>query len=232
MLCVVLRMEATSSPLVSSVVSSWLDGCAAACQLQLTLDVAPFYGGTYAVRNGSDVQPGEMVFAIVDSLPDVPGAIAYHDVTGADVPVAYLALSTCNTLNDVSSAISHELCETAGDPACDLWADDGTHEWARELCDAVESNFYLVNGFAMSDFLLPGFFASNDPGPYSFCQANPSASNVMGICKGPFQLAGGGYQIQRTSGTNEAQVTGKVRKLRAEKVAHWSSRVARRGVWK
>jgi hypothetical protein len=232
MLCVVLVMEATQSPLVSSVVSSWLEGCAAACQLQLTRDVAPVYGGTYAVRAGADIQAGEMVFAIVDSLPDAPGAIAYHDVTGADVPVAYLALSTCNTLNDVSSAISHELCETAGDSACDLWADDGQgHEWARELCDAVESNFYLVNGFAVSDFLLPGFFAPSDPGPYSFCQANPSASNVMGICKGPFQTAGGGYQIQRDSGTHETQITGKVRPMRAAKAAHWSSRVTRRGVF-
>ena len=239
MTCVVLIMEATSSPLVSQVTPAWLARCASACTTQLTRDVAPVYGGAYGVRVGSgssDVQPGEMVFAIVDALPDAPGAIAYHDTSGGDVPVAFLALSTCSTLDDVSTAISHELCETAGDASCDLWADDGQgHEWARELCDAVESNSYgidLGDGQApikVSDFLLPGFFGANDPGPYCFLQANPSAGTAQGIPSAPFATASGGYQVQRTSGGGETQVQGKIRDLRLAKQRHWSSRVYRRG---
>src|SRR5271154_41008 len=168
--CAVLVNQATSSPLAPQVTPAWLVRLATACQLQLTRDVAPIYGGTYDVGADVPIPPRGMVFAIVDALPSAPGAIAYHDVDGADVPVAFLALSTCNTLDDVSTAVSHEFCETAGDASCDLWADDGTHEWARELCDAVESNSYPIDlgdgqpPIRISDFLLPGFFGVNDPG--------------------------------------------------------------------
>lgn len=231
---VVLINEAQTSPLTAQVTPAWLQRCADACAAQLEEHVQPVYGGTYELRVGADptdIQPGEMVFVIVDALPGEPGAVAYHDVNGADVPVGYLALSTCNTLDDVSTAISHECCETAGDGACDLWADDGQgSEWARELCDAVESNSYQVLGIAVSDFLLPGFFGPNDPGPYSFLQANPSLGSSFAVPRGPFQTASGGYQIQRTAGTNETQVTGTVRAHRLAKVLHWSSRPHRRGV--
>lgn len=231
MLNVVLVQKATSSPLLSRVTPEWLARCAVACSTQLIRDLLPVYGGgPYSVRvasDATDIRPGEMVFAILDELPQAPGAVAYHDTMGNDVPAAFLALSTCSTLDDVSSAISHELCETAGDQACNLWADDGHgNEYARELCDAVELSSYPVDigdgkpPINVSDFVLPGFFAPNDPGPYSFTSA----------AKAPFLTAIGGYQIVRTSGTGETQVTGTVRAARVAKHRHWSSRTYRRGV--
>jgi hypothetical protein len=228
---VVFVNDAKTSPLTPLVTPAWLQDCATACLTQLLDHVAPVYGGTYELRvgaNSTDIQDGEVVFAIVDDLPDAPGAIAYHSTNGGDVPTAFLALSTCGTLDDVSTAISHELVETAGDQSCDLWADDGRgYEWARELCDAVESNSYQVNGIAVSDFLLPGFFGQNDPGPYSFLQANPTlAHKLVGIPSGSFQTAAGGYQIKRTAGTNA--VDGAVRLKRLDKFEHWSSRPSRR----
>ena len=65
---------------------------AAASTTYLNEYVAAYWGGVgkYAVRAGggkTDVQPGEIVCAIVDALPDAPGAVAYHDVTGKEVPV-------------------------------------------------------------------------------------------------------------------------------------------------
>lgn len=245
-LCCVIIQEAATSPLVAQVTPAWLARCASAVQTQLSRDVAPIYGGTYGIRVGSgptDVLPGEMVFSIVDSLPDAPGAVAYHDVNGTEVPVALLALSTCSTLDDVSTAISHEMCETAGDAQCDLWADDGNgSEWARELCDAVESNSYPVDmgdggpPIAVSDFLLPAFFGTGAPAPYNYMASiSPPQGNPPSA---PFATAGGGYQIKRDSGANETQVQGHrkarlegtPRSIRAAKVAHWSSRVSRRGV--
>lgn len=231
---VVIVNEAKSSELVTQVTPLWLEKCAAACLVQLQQHVAPIYGGTYEMRLGADptdIQGGEMVFAIVDALPEDPGAIAYHDVNGADVPTGYLALSTCSTLDDVSTAISHEMCETAGDQSCDLWADDGKgSEWARELCDAVESNLYRIDGIAVSDFLLPGFFGPNDPGPFSFVQENPTLPGAGAyVPSGPFATAQGGYQIKRDAGANETSVNGEVRAHRAAKVKHWSSRPYRRG---
>jgi hypothetical protein len=240
-LCFVLIMEATTSPLASQVTPAWLARCATACATQLNRDVAPIYGGTYAVRVGAgptDIRPGEIAFSIVDSLPAAPGAVAYHDTSGNDVPVAFLALSTCNTLDDVSTAVSHEMCETAGDPSCNTWSDDGQgHEWAYELCDAIESNSYSVDDgqggtIPVSDFLLPSFFGAGAPAPYTFVQSQATSfqANVAGYPSAPFAVATGGYEIQRTSGSGETQITGEVRALRKEKVAHWSSHASRRGV--
>jgi hypothetical protein len=223
----VFIMQASTSPLAAEVTPAWLAQVAAAVEVQLNRDVAPHWGGSYAVRvgTGADLQPGEVAFAIVDSLPNAPGAIAYHDVGGGDVPVAFLALSTCSTLGDVSVAISHECCETAGDWSCNFWADDGTGtEWALELCDAVESNAYVVQGVPVSDFLLPAFFAPAAPGPYSY----------TGAARAPFQTAPGGYQITRTATGTETQVQGDAsgpRGLRALAGAHHAtSRPARRGI--
>ena len=238
--CVVLIQEASSSALVSQVTPAWLARCAAACSLQLSRDVCPIYGGTYGVRVGAgsaDVRAGEIVFAIVDALPAAPGAVAYHDVNGQAVPLAFLALSTCNSLDDVSTAISHELCEAAGDLDCNLWADDGSgSEWARELCDAVESNSYPIDigdgnpPVNVSDFLLPAFFAANSSSPYSYMQGTPMPQTATaGFPSAPFATATSGYQIKRASGTGESQVQGSVRALRLGKVGHWSSRTYRRG---
>ena len=235
-LCCVLVLEATSSALASQVTPAWLARCAAACEKQLQNEVASFWGleiGGVRVGSGpTDVQPGEMVFAIVDSLPDAPGAIAYHDVAGAAVPVGFLALSTCSTLDDVSPAISHELGETTGDPDCNRWADDGAgNEWALELCDAVESNSYTVDlgdgqaPIKVSDFVLPSFFAAGAAAPYNFVQS--PAPSV------PFATATGGYQIKRSSGANETQVQAlspRPRRVAGLATAHASSRVGRRGL--
>lgn len=233
MLCFVLIDQATSaSPLSTQVTPDWLARVAGAITLQLNRDVAPYWPEATGavVRTGSgpsDLNAGEIAFGIVDTLPAAPGAIAYHDVTGLAVPYALLALSTCNTLDDVSVAISHECCETAGDADCNLWADAGTgFEYARELCDAVESNIYLINDVSVSDFLLPAFFAMTAPAPFNWLATQPN--NGASAPGGPFLTGSGGYQIQRQSGGGETQVFGTPRRLEARK--HFTSRTYRRGV--
>ena len=142
----VLINEGTSvSPLTAQLTPAVLTRIAAAITVQLNRDFAPEWGGAYVVRAGSsktDIVPGEIVFALVDTT-DVPDAVAYHDVQGAAVPFALLALTTCSTIDDVTTGISHECCETGADVDCDVWVDDGAgNEWAQETCDAVESASY------------------------------------------------------------------------------------------
>lgn len=226
----VLINEGQKAPLAVQVVPAWLDLVAAACTIQLNRDVATAWGGQYEVRLGlgpTDLAPGEIAFGLIDSLPNAPGAIAYHDVAGNAAPFALLGLDTCSTLDDVSSAISHELCETAGDPDCNAWRDDGQgKEWAQELCDAVEATSYRINGILVSDFLLPAFFEAQAPAPYCYTQALglPGAYPVA-----PFATAAGGYQVVRSAGVGETHVDGAVRALRVAKVRSSSSRVYRRG---
>jgi hypothetical protein len=174
----------------------------------------------------TDIAPGEIVYSLVDTLPEAPGAVAYHDRTGTAVPFALLALSTCNTLTDVSIGITHELCEIAGDAACNEWRDDGQgNEYANETCDADEARSYPIDSIAVSAFVLPAFFSPGSPGPYTFLGSigQPDAA-------GPFQTMYGGYQIKRQSGGGEAQVQGEVHPLRLARKQHWNSRTYRRGV--
>src|SRR5579883_2010610 len=215
MTCAVLIMQATTSPLASQLTPEWLARCANAATVQLSRDAAKYWGTAVdGCRVGSgpdDVQPGELAFTIVDQEADAPGAVAFHDVQGNAVPFAVLILSTCNTLDDASTAITHELLEANGDLDCNDWCDDGQgHEWARETCDAVESNSYPIDlgdgqpPIAVSDFVLPSFFAQGGQAPFNFCATLSPATGAAPST--PFATASGGYQIERDSGGNEQQV--------------------------
>lgn len=192
---------------------SILAAIAAATQVQLNRDVAAHWGGAYRVRaasSGADIMPGEIVFALLAALPNAPNAIAYHDVDGVGVPVIFDGVTLSDTLtgagNSVSVAISHELCETAGDAGCNVWADANGTEYAREVCDAVEAQNYVIDdtGVSVSNFVIPAFFVPNHVGPFDFMSTvgpNPNAPTA------PFNTAAGGYQITRDSGKNEGQAT-------------------------
>jgi hypothetical protein len=236
----------------SAVTPAALAAIAGAIRLQQARDYSPECGGPdVTMRAGSgraDIQSGERVFALKDVLPDAPGAIAYHSVDGAGVAFALLAVTTCDSLlgsgASVSSAVSHEVCETAGDEGCNCWADRGDGiEVAHEECDAVEVQSYaitLADGTPVfvSNFLLPAFWIPAAPGPYSYMAkaALPGAVDPPG----PMQTApasGGNYQTQRSSGTGETSVNAMHRAAHVHgtprnpgKVAHWSSRASRRGV--
>lgn len=206
---------------------------AAAHEIQLNRDVSLEYGGNYRVRAGDskeDIQPGEIVCVIVDALPNAPGAVAYHDTTGASVPVVFAARTQCSSLlegaHSLSCALSHELCETVGDEACNLWVDDGSGaEFARELCDATENDTYEINGVTVSNFVLKAFFAPGSVGPFTYLGTvgtDPISS--------PLVTGLGGYQIKRSGAGNEAQVFGELHEPRLAKKRHFSSRTYRRGV--
>jgi hypothetical protein len=205
---------------------------ASALTVYANRDVASYWGGQHAVRvsaDGKDLQPGEIACALVDALPNAPGAIAYHDVAGGEVPVIFLALTQCNQVmvgsDSVSNALSHEIAETIGDPAVDLWVDDGSGgEWARELCDAVQEWGYTIDAVTVSDFVLPAFFAPGSVGPWNYL----ATAGGQGLTSA-LQTAPGGYQIKRTSGGTETQVHGTVAPHRCSKKRNWSSRTFRRG---
>lgn len=184
---------------------------AAACEVQLNAHLSPEWGGNFEVRAGTgagDIQPGEIVFVLLSALPGAPGAIAYHDSDGNGVPVLFDAITLSDSLygqgNSVSVAISHELCETAGDEGCNDWCDDGAgNSFAKELSDGVENFSYAIGAVYVSNFLLKSFFVPGRKGPYDYM----SSAGLGGVGPAaPFVTAVGGYQIERTMGTGEHQV--------------------------
>ncbi len=179
-------------------------------------DVAEHWGGAHRVRAGTatDIAPGEVATVTHDAIPQAPGAIAYHDVTGAAVPTIDDAITLSDTLfgagNSWLVALAHEIAETIADPPCNVWRDDGAgREYAQEACDAVEAQSYELKTEAgdsgyVSNFLTPDFFTPSAPGPYDYLSSvgpNPEAPPA------PFQTpAGGNYQIERTSASDEHTV--------------------------
>lgn len=148
-----------------------IDAIGAAVTKQMNAEVAAEWGCTVSFRTGaadaSDVKPSDIACLIKDSLPDAPGAAAYHDRLPNGAPVAYFAredyTSHTKGSESLSVDISHECIETIGDPGANRWADvaDGESEKALELCDQVQNVIYEVDGIAVSDFLLQSAF---DPG--------------------------------------------------------------------
>jgi hypothetical protein len=91
----------------------------------------------------------------------------------------------------VSAVLSHEVLEWWYDPACNDWSDRGRSSVAKELCDPVENDYYLIDGVAVSNFVLPAWFNSLDKrGPW----------DRLGRLFGPFTMTHGGYWIEMADG--------------------------------
>jgi hypothetical protein len=208
-------------------------------QDQVNKEFAAQWGAQATLRvgaNANDIQPGEWAYGFVASLPDAPGASAYHDINGKDVPFA-----TCGSLlgpTGVSVDASHEILETAGDEGANQFANDNhglLH--AVEMCDAVEVQTYgktCKDGTVVqvSNWLLRSWFNPGAAGPYDYMTSAKIAGAVSP--HGPLQTApghGGNYQIVSKFG-GDKQVFAAAHYLigtrRKGMHPNWSSRAGRR----
>lgn len=213
---------------------------------QLNQEFAAEWGAQVSIRVGAsdqDILPGEWAYGFVPTLPDAPGASAYHDINGKGVPFALCAVTTCSDLygpDGVSVDASHEILETAGDEGANLFANDNKgllH--ALEMCDAVEVQTYaktVTDGtiVQVSNWLLRAWFIPGAAGPYEYMSLKKLPGAVAP--SGPLQTAkghNGNYQIiskaggtsQVFAGGHESHIEGKRRK---GEIPNWSSRAGRR----
>ena len=169
----------------------------AALQKQVSGDFAAAWGANAKlnfVERGGKVPKSSWQVGIFDNS-DQAGALGYHDLTAAGLPLGKAFAGT--DLQNGSSwtvTLSHETLEMLGDPDVNLSAlvDDGNerHAWlyAYEVCDAVEADNlgYRVDGVLLSDFVYPAWFEFFRP-PRS------TPFDHTGALKAPFELAAGGY---------------------------------------
>jgi hypothetical protein len=213
---------------------------------QVNNEFAAEWGAQASLRvgaNAKDIQAGEWAYVFVPTLPNAPGASAYHDVGVSGVPFALCAVTTCGSLygpTGVSVDVSHEILETAGDEGANLFANDNKGSLhALEMCDAVEIQTYgktCKDGTVVqvSNWLLRAWFIPGAPGPFEYMSRAKLAGAVAPTA--PFTTAqghGGNYQII-SKATGSKQVFGAAHEFQIEGTRrkganpNWSSRTARR----
>ena len=160
----------------------------AALQKQVTHDWAPVWGSYAKVKFfPKGQQPADAWWLACFDDSDQAGALGYHDVTPAGLPLGKAFVGTDLKYGaSPSVTMSHELLEMLGDPEINLTAQVGDAEfYAYEVCDAVEADDlgYRIGDVLVSDFVTPAWFGTTFAGPYSFRQS----------VRQPLQLAPGGY---------------------------------------
>lgn len=165
-------------------------------QIQVDRDFAPLWktdANLYFYPKSVTPPANFWVFYILDDT-DQAGALGYHDLTDAGMPIAKIFAKT-DQENKLSWTVtmSHELLEMLADPYiqnCVFDQDSNTtgNLYAMEVCDAVEDDSfgYMVGDVLVSDFVLPAWFEG-------FRSANSTKFDFKNIVHAPFALATGGY---------------------------------------
>jgi hypothetical protein len=148
------------------------------------------------------VPVGSVPMIVVDDPGDLDGVLGFHDIA-PDGPFGRIFTNPVldnggSVLGDkgdpslsVSAVLSHEVLEWWYDPACNDWSDRGRSSVAKELCDPVEQDCYLIDGVAVSNYILPAWFNPLDKvGPFDY----------LGKLAKPFSMTKGGYWIEMVDG--------------------------------
>lgn len=167
-----------------------LDALVIALQTQVDRDFAPVWscaGQLRIVGDARDAVPTDWLLVFLDDA-DQAGALGYHEVTDAGMPVMKVFVET--TIKDgelVSVTASHEALEGLADPAINTLRSDASGLiYCQEVADPVQENTYEIDGIPVSDFVYPSWF---EP----FAHAPGTKFDHLGVVSKPFELAKGGY---------------------------------------
>lgn len=162
-----------------------------ALMVHMNRDKSAYYGGTTDISiepvSTSPLITDEVPCYIVDTMPNAPKDVAYHDFTSGS-PYIFVARNMCNSLTDgadsISGSLGHEINEADSDPDINLWVLlDSMQLWAYEMCDPTQEDGYLINGIYVPNFVTPAFWKAGTKGRYDFLQKLES----------PLSLRQGGY---------------------------------------
>jgi len=166
-----------------------------ALQTQVTRDFFPAWGILASVASRA-AKATDWALGIFDTA-DQAGALGYHDVTPAGLPLGKVFVTVSDQAGvSVSSVLSHELLEMLLDAYVNLLVQDSMNSerfWAYEACDAVEDATYIIGGVEVSDFVIKRYFQP------SLALSKPF--DYLGILPGPVPaLTPGGYMAYLENG--------------------------------
>lgn len=169
-----------------------LQSTAAAIEAQVREDWSPLWGTSARVRAATPdapAQPGEIRIEYRKTpTADEAGALADHDVDDYGQPFCHVFPTLCREEGDApSSACSHEVLETLGDPFCRRLSQlpDGRLV-AVEVCDQVQADTYEKLGVRVANFNTPqNFEPPKNTAGVKF--------DFLGLCRAWFEVRSGGY---------------------------------------
>lgn len=125
--------------------------------------------GTKPDKNDIADMRGDAVLYLWDDV-DVEDALGYHDANNAGIPYGFVFTELAKQLGESwTVTLSHEALELIADPEVNLLA-LGPHPANKnkivfhwyEMCDAVQSETYKLDGVEVSNFVLPLYFTSSE----------------------------------------------------------------------
>lgn len=163
-----------------------------AIQVQIDRDWTPAWGvpAKLSLVPHGQKPPATMWWQTIFDHADQAGALGYHDLTSAGLPIGKVFAKTTLDAGDlVSVTLSHEVLEMLGDPDINLIVQKGPRAYAYEVCDAVEDDSlgYDINGVRVSDFVYPQYFET-------FWHKGATKFDHLGHLSGPVpNITHGGY---------------------------------------
>lgn len=171
-----------------------------ALQVQVATHFRPAWDAGCRLVHATKVGTRSWGLVILDDA-DQAGALGYHDLTAAGLPLGKVfARTTQQDGGLVSVTASHELLEMLADPWIDSAVQVGnTTFYALEVADACEADQYAypIDGVMVSDFVLPTWFRPGAAAPYDY----------QGHIGQPLELLPGGYIGAWTPRTGWTQKT-------------------------
>ena len=141
---------------------------------------------------------GDAILYVSDEA-DVADALGYHEANYRGIPYGFVFTKLCKELGEEwTVTLSHEALELVGDAQGNLLVQGPHPEHPRkqvfhwfEMCDAVQSQKYKIDGVEVSNFVLPLYFTpgEQDGGRNDFL----GVLDKKGRALSSFGVAEGGY---------------------------------------
>lgn len=178
--------------------------CARAIDWQVRTHVAPvwgFYASVFYAREEERLPPSTWRVYLYQELKELgdAGRLGYHRLEGdVPTPVGHVFIGPSERAAEPwSGIVSHEVIEMLGDPWINLEVRRCLDLWPRELCDAVQGQYYkppFIDGLEVANFVFPEYFIEGAKGPF----------DQLNTLTAPFSIAPTGYSIVRKEGLMKA----------------------------
>lgn len=144
---------------------------------------------------------GDAIIYVTDEA-NLPGALGFHDLNFSGVPFGFVFTDLAQQLGlSWTVTLSHEALELIADPEANLLVvgphpdpaqDRFVFHW-YEMCDAVQSESYFIDGVEVSNFVLPLYFTGTRDTDEIGARNDFLGRQNNGLSLSSFGVKAGGY---------------------------------------